>query len=225
MLLTIVLGLFLLFVFRNKSDLLKIIVIILTFSIARTFFASAWKSITGNINSINPSAAFWLLLLFNFFILSVLFILGVNRLTKQQFRLLGWTKNKIVKNTLIGLIVGSFFFLFLTFNKSIKIENLPAAVFFSFLIASWQEENIFRGYLIRYLGHKFDIEETIVYQALIYSLAHIGFYSFSTIIGLTLSLIFAFILGLFFGYLRIETKSQIPAFIAHGIIDTAFLIA
>jgi membrane protease YdiL (CAAX protease family) len=224
MLLAVLVGLFLLFLFRQKSDILKLVLIIATFSVARVFFASGWKSLTGQITSIKPSAFFYFLLLANFFILSVLFILAVNHLTKRTFASLGWTSRAIIKNTLIGLIFGTCFFLLLTFNKPLKLQNLFPAAFFSFLIASWQEENIFRGYLMGYFTRRFDIEQAIIYQALVYSLAHMGFYLFLPISSLILSLIFAFILGLLFGYLRIKTKSQVPAFVAHTIIDVAFLI-
>lgn len=223
MLLTIASGLLLLLIFRNKPDLLKIVLIVLTFTIARIFFASAWKSLTPGIDTIVTSASFCLLLSYNFLIISVAFILTVNHLTKHSFSTLGWTKTKITRNILLGIIVSAPFFLLLTFNKPIKYQTLFPALFFAFLIASWQEENIFRGYLMGYLAHKFDTPEAVIYQALIYSLAHIGFYPFSSIVSLLASLVFAFVLGLVFGLLRHAAKSQIPAFVAHAIIDIAFL--
>jgi membrane protease YdiL (CAAX protease family) len=222
-LLTVASGLFLLLIFRKKAELLKIILIVSTFVLARIFFASVWKSLTGSLNTAVPSASFYMLLLSNFLILSLAFILGVNRLTNQRLSSLGWTTSNLFRNTFIGLTAGSFFLFLLTFNKTIKLENLLPAAFFSFLIASWQEETIFRGYLITYLRRKFAAEEALIYQALIYSLAHIGFYAFSPPATLVLSLIFAFVLGLIFGCLKVATKSQLPAFIAHAMVDIAFL--
>jgi membrane protease YdiL (CAAX protease family) len=221
--LTVVAGLLLLLAFRNKADLFKIVVIVSTFSIARIFFASAWKSLTGSINTIVPSASFYMLLLANFLVLSVAFILGVNRLTNQRFRSLGWTTNNLVRNTLIGLAIASALFFLLTFKKTIELPNLIPAILFSFPLASWQEENIFRGYLTAYFRRKFPPEEAVIYQALIYAVAHIGFYPFAPLVSLVLSLIFAFVLGLIFGCLRLAAKSQVPAFIAHAIVDVAFL--
>ncbi|MHC4259438.1 MAG: CPBP family intramembrane glutamic endopeptidase [Planctomycetota bacterium] len=222
--LTVASGLFLLLIFRKKAELLKTVLVVLTFTLARIFFASQWKSLTGSVNTFVPSASFHILLLCNFLVLSLAFILAVNRLTNQHFSSLAWTTNNLCRNILIGLAAGSFLLFILTFNKTIELENLLPAAFFSFLIASWQEETVFRGYLTKYLCRKLAVEEALIYQALIYSSAHIGFYAFSPLSTLLLSLIFAFGLGLLFGYLRLATKSQLPAFIIHGMVDTAFLI-
>jgi membrane protease YdiL (CAAX protease family) len=97
-------------------------------------------------------------------------------------------------------------------------------VFFSFLIAAWQEENLFRGYLTGYLKKRFSSEETVILQALIYSLAHLGFYPWQLFPNLIISFIFAFLLGLVLGFLKLTTKSQIPGFICHGMIDMALLL-
>jgi membrane protease YdiL (CAAX protease family) len=154
----------------------------------------------------------------------VILIFAANRFTDESFRSLGWTDDNMVRNSLIGLVVGAGFFFVLSLSKKFEFHKLGPAIFFGFLIAAWQEENIFRGYLIKYLDERFDVEVTIIYQALIYSLCHIGFYLISPVINLIVSLVFAFIAGLVFGFLRLKTKSQIPGFLAHGIIDLAFLI-
>ncbi len=223
-LLIVIVGLCLLFVCKRKSEFIKLIVIIVTFGIARALFGLGWKGLTGGDIKIISSNAFIFLLLFNFLILSILFIFGINFITNKRFVSVGWGMNGITRNILIGLTVGILLFLVLTFNKSVNYEKLPLAIFFSFLIASWQEENIFRGHLMLFLGHRFNAYESIIYQAIVYSIAHVGFYSFYPLPVFIASLIFAFIFGLIFGFLRMSTTSQIPAFVVHGMIDTAFLV-
>lgn len=224
MTLTVILGMLFLFISKRKSYFFKVVTIILTFSIARVLFGTAWRTITPNINTTEPSCAFYVLLTANFFILSVLLIHTANYFTNESYKSLGWTGNNTTKNSLIGLATGGLIFLILTLNKGIEFHKFGPALFLGFLIASWQEENIFRGYLMKYLSRKFDMEETIIYQAMIYSLCHIGFYSFFPTLNLIVSLGVAFIMGIIFGCLKLKTESQIPGFLAHGIIDVAFLI-
>lgn len=221
---TVFIGLTLLYAARHNKDSLKIGIIILAFFVARIFFGLDWRLMTGSLDAISFENDFLLLLILNFSLLSAIFIFGVNCIIKKNLQSIGWVKKGLLKNIFFGAVVGGVFFLALTFQKTIEYENLIIAVFFSFCIASWQEENIFRGYLLEFLNKKYDSMESVMYQAFIFSVAHIGFYSFFPVVNLLFSLVFAFITGLIFGYLRVKTDSQISAFIAHGLIDVAILI-
>ena len=225
MFLTVLVGLLFLWADRRKSETLKVTLIITTFCISRMFFRFAWQSVTGGAIAVSPTADFYLLLVLNFITLSIIFLPVVNLFTPQRFGTLGWTKDKIGRNLLFGFVLGGLSFFILTFHKNLKPENLPIAIFFSFFIASWQEETIFRGHLLTYFTRRFDTEEAIIYQALAFALAHIGFYPFHPLVNLVVSLVFAFVIGLILGYVRLKTKSQIPGFILHGMIDVAFLIS
>lgn len=219
---TVLLGLFLIYIAR--SPLAKIIILILTFAAARVFFGWAWRALAADIIII-PSPGLFRLFLLNILCLSILLILGTSYILGLKFKAMGWTGDKIILNSAIGLAAGGFFFFMLSLNKTIKPENLPWAICFGFFIASWQEENIFRGFLPNYLlSRNYSKESTIIIQALIFSLAHLGFYNFMPLFNLVFSLLFAFILGLLFGFLRIYTGSQVPAFIAHGLIDVGLLM-
>jgi len=221
---SVFIGLFLIFLFKDRSELLKVMLIILTFYLARIFFGLEWRIVTGGLCNVIVTWQFYKLLAENFVILSLVFMIGSGLILKRSFTELGWIKEQVFRNILLGLFIGLIFFFLLTGVNPIKWHKLPAAIFFSFFIASWQEENIFRGYLVNYLGKRFNQVETTIYQALIYSFAHIGFYDFYPLSNLIFSVVFAFILGLIFGYLRLKTKSQIPAFMTHAIIDVALFL-
>jgi membrane protease YdiL (CAAX protease family) len=86
-------------------------------------------------------------------------------------------------------------------------------VFFGFAIASFQEETIFRGFLFDVLHERFNTFWSVIFQALIFSVAHIGYYPFDRWI----LFILAFFLGIVYGALRAKRGNVIAAWIAHGL--------
>jgi len=85
-------------------------------------------------------------------------------------------------------------------------------VFFGFFIASWQEENLFRGYLQPLLIERLGLWPGIIAQAALFSLAHLGWYPSWHFFVL------AFAAGLILGWLRGRDGSLVAAFVAHGLI-------
>jgi membrane protease YdiL (CAAX protease family) len=87
-------------------------------------------------------------------------------------------------------------------------------IFFGFAIASFQEETIFRGFLFDALHERFNTFWSVIFQALIFSVAHIGYYPLDRWI----LFILAFFLGIVYGALRAKRGSVIAAWISHGLI-------
>lgn len=87
-------------------------------------------------------------------------------------------------------------------------------LFFGFAIAGFQEETIFRGFLMDALQERFGTVRSVFLQALIFSLAHIGYFPLS----LWFLFVLAFVLGLLYGLLRVKRGSLVAAWIAHGLI-------
>ncbi|HSL45351.1 MAG TPA: type II CAAX endopeptidase family protein [Anaerolineales bacterium] len=86
-------------------------------------------------------------------------------------------------------------------------------LFFGFAIAGFQEETIFRGFLMDALHERFGSTGSVLIQSLIFSLAHIGYFPLEGWIFFVL----AFVMGLLFGLLRMKRGSLIAAWIAHGL--------
>jgi len=85
---------------------------------------------------------------------------------------------------------------------------------FGFAIAGFQEETIFRGFLQSVLMERFGRWQANGVQAVVFSLAHIGYYPL-TEWPLFIS---AFVSGLVFGWLRVKRGTLVAPWIAHGLI-------
>jgi membrane protease YdiL (CAAX protease family) len=218
----IALGAGILFLARRKATWIQMAITIGAFSLARSFFGLAWRFLNPGLSVVWSPGFIWLLVV-NFIIVSLIYLALINRILKVNLIRLGWGRNNIAKDLLIGMIAGAIILMAIVSTKQINLSNTGLALFFGFFIASWQEENIFRGYLINYLREHLSAEETLVCQALIFSLAHLGFYSFQDLTALLYSLLFAFLLGLVFGALRLGTGRLLPGFICHGLVDLAIL--
>jgi membrane protease YdiL (CAAX protease family) len=81
-----------------------------------------------------------------------------------------------------------------------------------FAIASWQEENLFRGYLQPLLIESLGAWRGIIAQAALFSVAHIGWLTNWSLFGLV------FLTGLMLGWMRGRDRSLVAPFIAHGLI-------
>lgn len=104
----------------------------------------------------------------NFSVLTLVILVLLRK--KQKFSSIGITKHKIVKSSMIGMILGSLVFVsnhthhtFFSFLGAVS----PLELFYMFLVVSFVEELFFRGYL----------------QTRLYGLVKSGFWSI-TIVGL-----------------------------------------
>lgn len=88
------------------------------------------------------------------------------------------------------------------------------SVFFGFAIAAFQEETIFRGFLMEVLQKRFSVVWSVILQALVFSLAHLGYIP----LEIWVFFLLAFIFGLLFGALRVKRGSLMSPWIAHGLI-------
>ena len=88
------------------------------------------------------------------------------------------------------------------------------SVFFGFAIAALQEETIFRCFLMKALQKRFSLVWSLVLQALVFSLAHVGYIPLER----WALYILTFIFGLLFGALRLKRSSLMSPWIAHGLI-------
>lgn len=88
------------------------------------------------------------------------------------------------------------------------------SVFFGFAIAAFQEETLFRGFLMEALQKRFSIVWSLLLQALVFSLAHLGYIPLERWVFFIL----AFVFGLLFGALRLKRGTLMAPWIAHGLI-------
>lgn len=86
-------------------------------------------------------------------------------------------------------------------------------LFFGFAIAGFQEETIFRGFLMDVLYERFGSVGSVILQAVIFSIAHIGYFPLERWFFFVL----AFVMGLLFGALRAKRGSLVAAWITHGL--------
>ena len=85
----------------------------------------------------------------------------------------------------------------------------------SFGVVLWQEENIYRGYLQPKLEAIAGRWKANISQAILFSIAHIGFWQSPSLKSLAVVALIGFILG----YYRQHYRSLVAPFIAHGLVD------
>jgi membrane protease YdiL (CAAX protease family) len=216
----------------EKYSHLKALFIVLIFWIARTFAAYAWMASGAIVNTgyivlytVAFSFDFMLLMSNVILLLSILLILSFVKLEKIKWGELGWNGKALLRNIGIGVLVG---FLISIFNLPIaithtSIKQLILSASFGFLAGAWQEENIFRGYLLNSFTKKMKEKNANALQALIYSISHIGFYVPNQNILLFtffVFLAFSFVIGFILGYVKLKLNNIIPSFVASGIFNT-----
>ena len=101
-----------------------------------------------------------------------------------------------------------------TTSNTVTVASYFQSLFFGFAIASFQEETIFRGFLFHAFKERFRQWRSNLLQALVFSIAHIGYYPLEA----WPFFISAFLNGIVFGWLRIKRKTLIASFIAHGLL-------
>jgi len=92
--------------------------------------------------------------------------------------------------------------------------NLLLGWFFGFAIAAFQEETLFRGFLQSLLQDRYGRLVAIVGQAVVFTLAHLGYYPVSA----WPLLLVVFLVGLITGWLVDRRGTLLSAGIAHGFV-------
>lgn len=191
-------------------------------ALARLLFGGAGLELTW------ASGLFWLGV---FVVMSVGLVAGgVVRLGGVSWRDLGWRRTGLLKAVGLGVLgaVGIFVIqLIYTLGmialfgpppggiptpEPISLAGFMASLVWGFAIASWQEENLFRGYLQPLLIARLGTVGGIVAQAALFSVAHVGWLDNWRMFGLV------FLIGLLLGWMRGRDRSLVAPFIAHGLI-------
>jgi membrane protease YdiL (CAAX protease family) len=206
------------------------LVLVVALSLLRAGAAFAMRRLWGSTD-FEPSPQALVLLLIVFLIGSVGIVGGgLSGLAGVSWNSLGWRREKLLKEigrgilafivvsavAGVGAIVGGLLLgLELPAEMPESPPTLPAiamSVCFGFLVAAWQEENLFRGYLQPLLIERWGYWPGIIAQAALFSIAHMGWYPTWPLYLL------AFFAGIVFGWLRGRDRSLIPAFVAHGLL-------
>lgn len=123
----------------------------------------------------------------------------------------------------LGTLVGLGFSVFTL--SSFTLPSPSAAlllILFAFLIASWQEENIYRGYLFSSLTDFVSQRKANLIQATLFSILHLGwklpgvYGSWNSFI---MYLLWAGGVGCVLGWLRYRFDNIVAPFLAHGLIN------
>lgn len=197
--------------------------LVVAFSLLRMVETVTWRQWFGSLD-FQESLSFALFLLFWFVLMSVgLIVGGIIWLTKTSWQELGWTRKGLLKSIGLGLVGFVLIYINVIVWAMLKGTTDPPETFapsltrlllvtvFAFGLPAWVEENLFRGYLQPLLAGKMSIWLAIIVQAVIFSVAHLGYSSHLLDFGST------FVTGLILGWLRGRESSLVAPFIAHGL--------
>lgn len=198
-------------------------ILVAAFALMRIVETVTWRQGFGSLD-FQESLPFALFLLLWFVLMSVgLIVGGVVWLTKTSWQELGWKRKGLLKSIGLGLL--GFVLMYINvivwamlkgnMNQPVMFSPNPTrlllVMFFAFGLPAWVEENLYRGYLQPLLTGKMSIWLAIVVQAVIFSVAHLGYLSHLLDFGS------AFVTGLILGWLRGRESSLVAPFIAHGL--------
>ena len=149
------------------------------------------------------------------------------RIEGASWKELGWNFSHIKRELAFGVLLGVALFALvyceIVFTNKPKIYgNVEIAVMLfigSFAIASWQEENIYRGYLLPKLAVLTGKWKANAIQAVLFSVAHVGFWQSTSPIPFITNLAIVAIMGFILGWYRQRYDSLVAPFIAHGVVD------
>ncbi len=213
---------------NKKCTAFRALAYVLIFSAGRTLGTLAANAATtpkrAGAGTQSPDLA-WVL--FSLPIAILWIIIAYRRIERASWKDLGWSLSHFKRELFFGVPMGFILFVFrrsdeiFAHGPTVHIPLTDAVVIFlaSFGIASWQEENIYRGYLqpkLEALGRK---KAAIIIQAVLFSLAHIGYYGFDASPEFFLGLLELAVVGLILGYYRQRFNSLVAPFIAHGLLD------
>jgi membrane protease YdiL (CAAX protease family) len=134
--------------------------------------------------------------------------------------------------TFLGAILGLYFLglvppdLMATTAEDVPLEQTLAQIpvdlvlgwFFGFAIAAFTEETIFRGFILGQFAEKLHPGWANVLQAALFSLSHLGMEPLGSTGAVVFGLLFRFVCGLVFGWLRVKRGTLLASGIVHGVI-------
>ncbi len=167
------------------------------------------------------------MVLFSLPIAIVWIIIAYRTIERASWKDLGWNFSHVKRELALGFLMGvAIFFIrryeeIFTQNPTFHVNPVDALLSFlgGFGVASWQEENIYRGYLQPKLEAVAGKGKALLFQAGLFSIAHIGYYPFEASLQFLLGLTELAIVGIILGYYRRRSNSLIAPFIAHGLLD------
>lgn len=160
--------------------------------------------------------------------IAILWIYFAYRLIEgASWKELGWNFSHIKRELVFGILLGVALFALVNFALVFTIRpeicgDVEVAIMLfiaSFAIASWQEENIYRGYLQPKLAVFTGKWRANAIQAVLFSVAHIGYWQFISLASFIISLVTVAIMGFILGWYRQRYDSLVAPFIAHGLVD------
>ena len=148
---------------------------------------------------------------------------GIVWLTQTSWQELGWRRESLVKAIglgILGFVLNIVALMTLALIQggagqppdyvSPSLTRFLLVTFFAFGIAAWIEENLFRGYLQPLLAQRVNLWMAVVIQAAIFTATHLGY-------ATGLNLVYIFVSGLIFGWLRGRERNLVAPYLAHAL--------
>ncbi len=221
----------------TKSQIIKGIIILIIFIVLRFIIAQIWIIFFNYEYHLTFEFIFFLII--SFLLGSVLLVgFGFKFILKINLKELWFKKGKVLGDigwaflAIIALFIISGFFSFIAqllglslpdttdaeLNMGQILINFLLGLFFGFLIASFPEETLFRGFLQRLLTEKKGKWFALFIQALLFSITHFGIDINNSWVNIIFLIGFRFIFGIIFGLLVQYRGNLLSAGIAHGIM-------
>ena len=223
----------------NRTQIRKGLIITVLFVLLRLIMARLWQMWFGG--DYHLTLPFLLFLLAVFLVMSVgLVYVGFSQWVGVDLRAWWFKRDQIVSDILwgIGALVGLGILVLGAGIVMWTLDLMPASLeptqeatslsqipinlilgwVFGFAIASFEEETIFRGFLQEVLDTKYGAWGSNLLQAAIFSAAHLGMEPITSLGSVTSLLLFRFVLGVVFGWLRMKRGTLLAAGVLHGII-------
>ncbi|MBD3341701.1 MAG: CPBP family intramembrane metalloprotease [Candidatus Lokiarchaeota archaeon] len=212
----------------TRNQIIKGFVILGLFIISRLVFAYILNQFINQSSHLQ----YFIYLLIVFSVISIgLVYLGFSKWIKVDLKSWWYNKKGLKKNLLWGILgtIVSYVVMVLVLilfapvleespisnqGEQLNVFTILNGLFFGFAIASFQEESIFRGFFQKLFTEKYGKWKAIIIQAVMFSLAHIGYYPISSYYLYILS----FLLGIVYGWLKAKRGTLLASGIAHGII-------
>ena len=164
-----------------------------------------------------------------------LVVLQILLVEKLDISLFGFKSEKLEKSLVIGVIYFSilyipFFlltFLFIYIYSGVFfVQGYDIWLFLlSFpvmtLCVGVSEEGLFRGYMQTHLQRRWSVWNAILFQALLFGVWHFVWHvSPIDLAGMFFHVLFAFAIGISFGFFYSKFKNLVPLVVAHGLWDS-----
>ncbi len=170
------------------------------------------------------------LLFFNCYVIILLWYF-IRRKYKLSIKSLGFIRVELIKNLLLGIVIGTSIFVLLRLGYSLisgisifqphfeeeKIYHIIFVTFFLTLITVSCEESFYRGFCYPVFRNKFGVFRGILVTSLIFTLAH--YFRFDFFYTWLVSIPIEFVTALSFGILYEKTRSVFAPITAHLIFN------